>query len=139
MVRIPSFVLFFRLHVEVISYSIGGDKFFITVLCVTKKPEGRDPAPISGSHPKPRTRVWQHLTGVPPSEAEKPRGDRGRDLLRASGMKCDAYSFSDLHIHCVSNRWIMNGIPIPPSRDTRGRSTCVSPAIGKSDGPLHVL
>ena len=33
----------------------------------------------------------------------------------------------------------MIGIPIPPSRGTRGRSTCVSHATGKGNAPLCIL
>lgn len=42
----------------------------------------------------------------------------------------------NLNAVCVFDRWIMNAIPIPPSRGTRGRSTCVSLATGKCEAPL---
>lgn len=75
---------------------------------------------------------WQCLLGVPQSQAVSPGAQEAvRGFPVAAGREWDTSSFHNPHTHCLFRRWRMNGIPIPQSRDTRGRSTSVLPAIGK--------
>lgn len=94
----------------------------VPLLCAghPQMPEGRGHIP---GVPGPGAAVWVSAAWAVP-----------QGLVLAGSPVCPGGDTAH-PAHVCLHRWTMNGTPIPQSRDTRGRSTCVSPATGEHPGP----